>query len=426
MKTRIGIVGLWHLGSVLSAAWLRLGHEIVGVDFDAKVISSFQMGQAPVWEPEVDATIQQGLQEKRAIFSTDPSLLSSCEVIFFSYDTPVNEEDCYDMSILVESLEKIIPFLPKQALLIVSSQVPVGTCNQFQEILEKRGCPIPVVYSPENLRLGEALHNYLHPGHIVIGGNSKADQLRTQEIFQQIPATYLLMDVKSAEMTKHAINAFLATSVTFANNLSDLCATTAANFTTVTHAMRQDPRIGSRAYLKSGLGFSGGTLGRDLRILDELSQPQSTENSRFFSHVWEYNQQRPEKIALYLSKFLHQKRATTISILGMTYKPNTSTLRRSSPLKIAKELVKQGLVVQAYDPQANWEEEDVSSIQIHHCVQTAATNTDCIAILTEWPVFTEIDWENIASVMRQKILFDPLQVCQNKKKLLQELDFIFL
>lgn len=402
LAVKIGVVGLWHLGCVITASWLKLGNKVVGVDFDADAIRSLSKANPPIFEPQLQELFKSGLEKAALQFTTDPSFLKDCDYVFIAYDTPVDNSDCYDLSPIEQALEKIAPHLSSRATLIISSQVPVGTTRRI-----RKKWPIAVIYSPENLRLGEAVDNYLNPGHIVIGSDSEQDREKGKALFSSIPATYCFMDLSSAEMTKHAINSFLATSITFANQLSDACSAAGADFNQVAQAMRIDPRIGQKAYLKAGIGFSGGTLGRDLQILESINRGTGNVTFPLFGKVWEYNRLRPSLIVKKIESHFGKPARQTISLLGLTYKPGTSTLRRSVPLEIAHELARKGYRIRVYDPKANWKEANLEGIEIFPNPDSIARDSDLIVLLTEWPEFKDYDYALLAQQMKIRSLYDP-------------------
>ncbi|MBX9743867.1 MAG: nucleotide sugar dehydrogenase [Chlamydiales bacterium] len=408
-RPRIAVLGMWHLGCVISASWLKLGFPVISTDRSLSLIEQLSQGTPPLYEPEMEEIFKKALLEKQWTVSTDLSLVKDCDIIFLAYDTPVDEQDDYNLQPLESVCCDVVAHLSADALLIVSSQVPVGTCSRWQKMYFPS-----IAYSPENLKLGEAIGNYLNPGHIIIGGDPHLIK-RCLELFSFIPATYLTMDSQSAEMTKHAINTFLATSITFANQLSDACASFEANIQTVISAMKHDPRIGRKAYLQAGLGFSGGTLGRDLRIL---------KNQLFFQEIWQHNRQRPLQILHKLARKLGGFSQKTCAILGITYKPGTSTLRKSLPLEIAQDMIRKGAQIKVYDPKANWSEIDpIKEILIAEDPYQAATGTDCVCIFTQWPEFQELDIERLGELMSYRVLFDPYYHLQKRYEELYTLSF---
>lgn len=418
-QTRIAIVGLWHLGCTAAAAWLKKDFSVVGIDFDEKIIEKLSKGKAPLYEPYLDEILQKSLAEKKLVFSTSPEKIKGCDFVFLTYDTPMDERDLYNLQPLEEALEKICPYLSKSASLIVSSQVPVGTCSKWEA---QFNCSI--AYSPENLKLSEAIENYLNPGHIVIGADKPKVLEKVKELFSNIPAKYLTMNLKSAEMTKHAINAFLASSITFANQLSDACGLSGADFHQVTSAMKLDPRIGDKAYMKAGIGFSGGTLGRDLRILSQLNKTRGGGTFPFFQEIWQHNQQRPRLLVHKIGRVLKHFAEKKIAILGLTYKPGTSTLRRSLPLEMAYDLIRRQSRVKVYDPKADWSEgKNQEGLEKAKDPYDAAFGADFLLVLTPWPEFKELDFEKIGKSMREKRIFDPHSCLTHQYALLKSFGF---
>ncbi len=417
MKDTIGVIGLWHLGCVISASWARLGYEVIGIDADEEIVNNLRLGKPPLFEPGLqegfapnptfgnpDIGVARGLaplpgsmgQSPFSCF-TDPSHLARCSVVFLAIDTPVDEKDLVDMSVVETALENAAPFLGNAKLLVISSQVPVGTSRRIAEKFSY----LEVVYSPENLRLGEALENYLHPGHLVIGADTKKGQELALELFSPIEGERLLMDLPSAEMTKHALNAFLATSVVFAGQLAEACMVAGATMEQVTRAIKCDPRIGKKAYLNPGLGFSGGTLGRDLQVLSTLNKAQQKRSFPLFSELWTINSQRP---SMFIEK---AKRFKKIGMLGITYKPNTSTLRRSVPLEIAKKLKAFGAIVKIYDPGALLEEVFREGFTLEKDAYAAAENVDCLLVCTPWKEFFHLDLARLKKGMNAGNILDP-------------------
>ena len=402
----------------MTASWLKMGHRLIGVEFDPLVIEPLSHGKAPLYEPDLNKTLQMGLSSKQLEFSTDPSKLSECDFVFLAYDTPVDENDLHDLTPLEKALHQMRPHLKENAPLIISSQLPVGTCQNFQKIVNN-----PIIYSPENLKLGEAIFNYMNPGHLVLGGEDKRALEKVSELFSPLSATQLKMNWVSAEMAKHAINSFLATSITFANQLSDACSLSGADFTKVTAVMKSDPRIGIKAYLKAGIGFSGGTLGRDLQILNSLNKSKGGGSFPLFGDLWQYNRQRPRSIVYKIGRILHQFKDKTIGLLGITYKPGTSTLRRSIPLEIGRDLVRKGARVKVYDPKADWTETHLDGIEIVVDPYQLGEGAHFILLLTEWSEFKEIDYQQLGARMREKRFFDPYSFLNDRYPILESSGF---
>ncbi|MBW4660803.1 MAG: nucleotide sugar dehydrogenase [Drouetiella hepatica Uher 2000/2452] len=423
---KIGIVGLWHLGCVISAAWSTLGKTVQGVDFDHALIDNLSQGQPPIFEPGLQETIQTGLSQGKLGYSTDPAMLSDCGLVFLAYDTPVRDDDTSDLTILEEAIAKIGSHLSPRTILIVSAQLPAGTARQFRAQLKEFEPSLELVYSPENLRLGEAIDCYLHPGHIVIGADDPQAGQTVTELFAPMQAECLLMNLPSAEMTKHGINSFLAASITLANQWADICTAVGADFTQVAAAMKLDPRIGKRAYLSSGIGFSGGTLGRDLKVLEAINQRSGNE-SPIFGTVWQYNKSRVKVVAKMSEAAIGSLKGKRVALLGMTYKPGTSTLRRSLPLEVASDLIAKGAEIRAYDPKANWNEVQIpAQLQVCSTAYDAAADADLVVLLTEWAEFKELDFQEIRDRMKGSTFFDTKNFLLTKFDQIRELGFTVL
>ncbi|TKB70445.1 MAG: UDP-glucose/GDP-mannose dehydrogenase family protein [Nitrospira sp.] len=408
MGTRtIGVVGLWHLGCTIAASWAKMGHQVRAVDLDEGVVGKLAQGQPPIYEPGLEKAICDGMASGALLFSGSVKELGDCRFVFLAYDTPVREDDTSDLTIIHEVIGRIGPHLAPKTVVIVSAQLPVGTARDLRARLKSWETSLELVYSPENLRLGEALACYARPGHIVIGADDPHVAAEVESLFAPMQATCLKMNLPSAEMTKHGINSFLAVSITLANHWADLCAIVGADFSDVSAAMKHDPRIGMRAYLTAGIGFSGGTLGRDLRVLDQLNQDSAREAAPLFGEVWRYNQARSQVVRRRCQETIGSLNGRTIALLGITYKPGTSTLRRSLPLEVAEDLAKHGVCLRAYDPKADWSEATLpTGLSVYRSAYEAVTGADMAVLLTEWPEFLELDYSRMKAAMSSPILFD--------------------
>jgi UDPglucose 6-dehydrogenase len=407
VSERIAVVGLWHLGCSISVSWLRLGHTVSAVEFDARIAQGLREGHAPIFEPGVDETLADGLKRGAFTVSPDAAAVAGCPFVFIAYDTPVDDADASDLTPIRVAVERIGPHLAANAVVIVSAQLPVGEARRLRTKLQALKPTAELVYSPENLRLGEAIACYMKPGHLVIGAESAAAGDRVEALFGPMAARVFRMNLPSAEMTKHCINSFLATSVTMANQWADIAASQGADFGDIAAALRADPRIGERAYISPGIGFSGGTLGRDLRVLDGVSREALKGTAPLFGQVWEYNSRRAEVVARRADSVLGGLKGRRLALLGMTYKPGTSTLRRSLPLSVARDIMAKGAIVSAHDPKADWTETTPpAGMVVAESAYAAAKDADLVVLLTEWPEYRDLDFARLASGMRQRLLFD--------------------
>ena len=325
MQKKIGIIGLWHLGCVLAASWSKLSNKVNGFDYDKDRIDNLNRGIPPLFEPNLDEVLKESIKMELVEFSNSIETLKSCDYIFLSYDTPVNDDDTSDTTILERSVLDIRNIMKDGAVLIVSSQSPVGYCSHLRNLLKEVNKSLDIAYSPENLRLGEAIECYLHPGRIILGIPDDKTEKKCFELFNQITDNVLTMNLESAEMVKHGINSFLSMSIVYANHIADICEEKGALIDDVIRGIKSDVRIGQKAYLSPGIGFSGGTLGRDLKVLDSVNV-FSNGFAKLFGTIHELNGERKFAILKKTEKILNGIEGRTVSILGLTYKPGTSTL----------------------------------------------------------------------------------------------------
>jgi UDPglucose 6-dehydrogenase len=406
MKSNIGIIGLWHLGSVLAASWSKLGFKVVGFDYDSERIENLKKGIPPIFEPGLEDELNNSVQKDLLFFTDKIKDLSKCDFIFLTYDTPVRDDDSSDTSILKKSVKDVRGVMKDNSILIVSSQSPVGYCEELRNLLKKKNKTLELAYSPENLRLGEAIECYLNPGRIILGTASKDTEERCTDLFKNITDDILSMNLESSEMVKHGINSFLSTSIVFANHIADLCEEKGANISDVIRGMKSDARIGQKAYLAPGIGFSGGTLGRDLKVLESVNN-ESDGYAKLFGFIHKTNFERKKVIVKKIEKILKKLKGKNIGILGLTYKPGTSTLRRSLPLEIVALLIKNKAKVKVFDPKADYNELGFKpKFKIEENIEDVANNSDILVVLTDWPDFKNYDWSNVISSMKTKNFLD--------------------
>ena len=403
----IGVLGLTHLGCVLCASWSKLGFHTVGIDLDEKIVGHLRNSIAPIFEPGLEAEIHNGLTSKKLQFTTDIASASSCDYLFFGYDTEVDDQDAPDTTYLEARMQEIAPMLKQNCTVVVSSQVPAGWCRRFRAVLQKYHPSVELVYSPENLQLGQAIQCYLTPERIILGIGHVHALERSLRLFHTITQNVAVMSLESAEIVKHGINAFLATSIVFANQLADVCEQfPEANIADVVKGIKSDVRIGLKAYLSPGIGFSGGTLGRDVAVLDRILKQQDSE-ANLFDFVYIKNKNRKNSIINKIKRLLNPLGHRTIGVLGVTYKPGTSTLRRSLPIEIVQCLVEAGAKVKVFDPKADYSAlKNPDLFTRVTSIDNAAENADLLLLLTEWPEFKQCEWDKIKPKMKTAIIFD--------------------
>lgn len=406
---KVCVIGIWHLGSVVSACLADLGYSVVGVDKDHKKVKDLNSGIPPLFEPGLQELLSSNIDRARLSYTTDLGrAVKDSKYVLIAFDTPVNEQDEVDLTEIFDVALKLSRHLENGSVICVSSQVPVGTCEQIKSQIKQNNPSLDfdVAYVPENLRLGQAIQRYKNPESIVIGADSKSTLDRAEGLFSVINAPKLRMNLRSAEMTKHALNAFLGMSISFINEIANLCDALGADALMVATALRTDERIGPKAPLKPGLGFAGGTLARDLKILQNLGN-RSRYEMHLVNGVLEVNRQQNKLVVRKLEKIYGSIDKLSIGILGLTYKAGTSTLRRSAALEIIKDLTDKGAVVKAHDPKASLEEIKQHK-EFDFCPDpyAVAKGSDALVIVTEWPEFKSLDFDLIKSSMKKPVLID--------------------
>jgi UDPglucose 6-dehydrogenase len=363
-------------------------------------------GIPPVFEPDLSEIIRTSKGNGTLSFFTNMQYLNECDFIFLSYDTPVTANDSSDLKILEKSVRDLRTVMKNGSILIISSQSPVSYCSILRTILRSGNKTLELAYSPENLRLGEAIECYLNPDRIILGTSNRDAESKCLSLLSNVTDRILTMNITSSEMVKHGINSFLAMSIVFTNSLADLCEETGANIDDVVEGLKSDPRIGQKAYLSPGVGFSGGTLGRDLKVLDEVHQ-RVNNSSGWFGDIHKYNSSRKYTMVNKIAKLTNGLERKTLGVLGLTYKPGTSTLRRSLPLEIVNLLIDKGATVRSYDPKADYSElKNNQMFMIETTIEDLSIDADMLVLLTEWPAFKEFDWSTIKNRMKTPAIFD--------------------
>ncbi len=411
---RVGVLGLWHLGCVTAACLAEVGYEVLGVDPDASVVDELVRGHPPLYEP--------GLQElmvgvsTRLRFSTDPGGLAEVKWAWVAFDTPVDDDDQADVEWVLDQTARLLMPLPEGVLVIVSSQLPVGSVLALQErCAAARGDDdLRFACIPENLRLGRALESFRSPERIVAGVRSEADRSELTELLAPLQADVRWMGVESAEMTKHALNGFLATSVTFMNEIAGICESVGADAAEVARGLKSERRIGPRAYLEPGDAFAGGTLARDIGFLCDLAETHGLPD-HVFNGVARSNEAHRlwarRKLLGLLGDGTQDQRplaGRTITVWGLTYKPGTDTLRRSSAIELCDWLVGAGARVRAHDPAVKALPPSLAAeVELCSDPAVAAVGADALVISTAWPDYREVSAHDILSALRRPLIIDP-------------------
>jgi UDPglucose 6-dehydrogenase len=346
-KMQIYVQGLWHLGIVTAACLASVGHNVVGFD-DDDIINKLNNGESIIFEPGLQELINKGFESKNLKFSSD---VHNINFLWVAYDTPVDDNDNVDVNFIFSKIKNSLPLLSNEAMILISSQMPVGSVKSLEK-LTKELYPeknITFAYSPENLRLGSALNIFLNPDRIIVGIRSEGDKIKIKALLDPITDKIEWMSIESAEMTKHAINAFLATSVVFANEIASICEMAGADAKEVERGLKSEQRIGYKAYLSPGAAFSGGTLARDIEFLKTVSKTYELQIPLLES-VKVSNNNHKSWMQRKIQKLFPDLKNIPITIWGITYKSGTDTLRRSLWVELCNWLIDKGANVKIYDP----------------------------------------------------------------------------
>ncbi len=400
-KMKIVVFGLWHLGSV-TAACVASGHEVVGLDFDEMTVDGLKQGKAPLFEPGLNELIAEGMSSGSLSFTSDAN--TACrgtDLLWVCHDIPVNENDEPHREFLFKQMRILEPALASGLLILISSQVPVGTCAKLEAEFPR----FRFAYSPENLRLGKAVEAFQNPARVVVGTRSVTERETICATFGPLAERILFMRTESAEMLKHALNGFLAASISFINEIGRLCEQTGADAAEVSAGLKSEPRIGPGAFLSAGGPFAGGTLARDVTALTQIAAEHATDLN-LIPAIKASNDRHKKWAFERLQDQLGELRKKRVTILGLTYKPGTSTLRRSASLELVRELLLTGAKVTVHDPMITKLPEVFNEVAIEEGLNEALKNADAAVICTEWPEFRNADWHSLVPLMNNALIVD--------------------
>lgn len=408
---RITVLGLWHLGCVTAGCCAR-HFQVTGLDFDAANVARLSTGQAPLFEPGLNELLAAGLSARQLAFTTDPAAACArADILWLCHDTPVNENDEADVESVLADLRRALPHLPKGALVLISSQLPVGTCAR----LEAEFPQFNFACSPENLRLGKAIEVFTKADRVIVGLRAEAGRPVLAQLFAPFTAQVLFMRTESAEMVKHALNSFLALSITFINEIARLCEQTGADAKEVAAGLKSDVRIGAKAYLGPGGPFAGGTLARDVVTLTRLAA-EKHEALALIPAIKQSNDQHRGWMFRRLQTRLGQVSGRTIAVLGLTYKPGTDTLRRSAAVELCRQLVTAGATVRAWDPAVKALPAELAAISLRSRLMEALQGAEAAVVCTEWPELRQAPWPEALGQMRQKLIVDANRFLEKELK----------
>jgi UDPglucose 6-dehydrogenase len=335
--------------------------------------------------------------------------LDRIDLLWVTYDTPVDSNDRADVGFVLDRVERVLPLLSGPVRVLISSQLPVGTTRALEEKYRRlnRRPHVSFAYSPENLRLGNAIASFTHAERVVVGVRNDEDRNLLERLFTSFAQRIEFMSIESAEMTKHALNAFLATSVSFINEVAVICEHVGADAKEVERGLKSEPRIGARAYLAPGNSFAGATLARDIRFLTGLANDYGV-SPQLLEAVYASNSEHRRWTHRKITRILGDLRSQTIAVWGLAYKVGTDTLRRSDSVELCEWLFDQGARIRAHDPIVKTLPEPLSQkITLCETAADALERASGLVVTMAWPEYGLMGAAKIVSLMQSAIVFDP-------------------
>ncbi len=408
----IAVVGTGYVGLVTGTCLAETGNHVRCVDIDEKKVESLQNGNIPIYEPGLEILFERNVRQGRLSFTTNlKEGVDGAEVIFLALPTPPEENGSADLKYILRVADKLGPLLKHFTVIVDKSTVPVGTCEKVRNrIAAGTDVAFDVVSNPEFLREGVAVEDFMKPDRVVIGTTSEKAQKTMSELFAPLVRQgnpILFMDERSAELTKYAANAFLATKITFMNEIANLCEKFGANVDAVRKGIGTDDRIGKR-FLFAGIGYGGSCFPKDVRALANSSD-EADYDFKILNAVMQVNsEQKTKLIPLMKDYFNGSLKGKVIALWGLAFKPYTDDIREAPSLDNIRMLLNAGAFIRAYDPEAMAHVKHIFGDKIIFCKDEyeALENADALLIVTEWPVFRSPEFDKMGSLMKNNVVFD--------------------
>ena len=426
---KVCVIGTGYVGLVVGTCLADMGNDVICVDKDEAKLEKLHQGIIPIYEPGLEDLIKINVSEERLTFTSDiDAAVKASEVCYIAVGTPQDEDGSADMQYVYQVAESIGKALNGYKVIVDKSTVPVGTAEKVTEIIKSfSNEEFDVVSNPEFLKQGNAVDDFLMPDRVVIGSNSP----RATKIMQELYAPYLrtgnpvvIMDVKSAEMTKYAANSFLALKISYANEIANICEKVGADADMVRIGMCTDKRIGSQ-FLFPGLGYGGSCFPKDVKALTRTAIENGCDYSLLKAADDVNKKQRQIFIDKIIKKFGNDLKGKIFAIWGLAFKPKTNDMREAPSVTIINALLEKGAKIQAYDPKAfdcaKFYFKD--KITYSKSAYAALENADAMLLLTEWNEFRRPDFEKIKSLMKKPVIFDGRNLYDRESMDRKEFDY---
>jgi UDPglucose 6-dehydrogenase len=409
---KLAVIGTGYVGLVTGTCFAETGNTVVCVDIDREKIEKLKKGQSPIYEPGLDQLLDRNIRQGRLSFTTELAEgIREALVIFLALPTPPGEDGSADLKYILEVAAKLGPLLKDYTVIVDKSTVPVGTADKVRQTVEANTkVEFDIVSNPEFLREGAALEDFMKPERVVIGTSSS----RAKKIMEALYDPFVrqgnpivFMDERSAELTKYAANAFLATKISFMNEIANLCELLNADVDAVRKGIGTDSRIGKR-FLFPGIGYGGSCFPKDVQAL-AFSAGQVKYDFKILKAVMDVNRlQRTRLIAKLKSHFNNNLKGKTIAFWGLSFKPHTDDIREAPAFYNIEELLQAGAVINVHDPEAMPNTQNVFGNKIKYCETPyeAVDQADALFIATEWPEFRTPEFDKLGRIMKHKVIFD--------------------
>lgn len=424
---KITVIGTGYVGLVAGTCLAEMGNEVICVDNDTKKLAKLRKGIVPIYEPGLEELIKSNVAQNRLVFSDDlDKAVKSSLLCFIAVGTPQDNDGAADLTTVYKVAEDIAKAMNEYKVIINKSTVPVGTVEKISELIKKHTrYDFDIVSNPEFLKQGAAVDDFLRPDRVIIGSNSENATDIMKELYAPFVRTgnpVIIMDIKSAEMTKYAANSFLAAKISFINEIANICEKVGADIEMVRTGMCSDNRIGTK-FLFPGLGYGGSCFPKDVQAMIKTAYEFGCE-CEMLKAVHETNKnQRRFFVNKIHRKFGNDLKGKTFAIWGLAFKPKTNDMREAPSITIINSLLEQGAKIIAFDPKAAENAKEIfgNAITYAKSAYDALKNADALLLITEWNEFKHPDFDKIKSLLKTPIIFDGRN--QYDKKHLKELGF---
>ncbi len=405
---KLSVIGCGYVGAVTAACFADLGHEVECIDIDPSRVALLKEGKSPIHEPGLEPMLRSGIASGRLTFrATYPDQMDA-EIVFIAVNTPASQEGAADLRAVRDAVASVAARVGPGAIIVNKSTVPIGTGDLVAGMAKRSGqAEIAVVSNPEFLREGSAVRDFMHPDRVVLGSSDRAAADRVAALYEPLGAYIQRVDIRTAEMIKYASNAFLATKISFINEIAAICESLGADVTEVARGMGMDARIGSQ-FLQAGLGWGGSCFPKDVRALAHMAAVHGTHPQLLRSVMDINSDQRLRSVGKVRDALEGDLERRRILVLGAAFKNDTDDIRNSPSVELAKLLQLEGADVSIYDPvvPADRLAKEAPSVRIAETIEHGAFGAHAIVLATPWPEFKMLDWEALGSAMSRRILVD--------------------